>query len=181
MKIGGKALVSRTKAEIQVNRAGEKYTMTITSLPVGWHDMVVAKRLIQPQPPEMFVTDSNGSIVRLANKTIQTKPNFNDPAYREKADVWQRRYNSLAVCDLLREDETVTWESVPPDEKSGTAAEWEAFADGLFTELNVAGFTDSDIEQILTLGREISTSVDVEGALKRFLSSQGMTTAVQEV
>lgn len=181
MKIAGKALVKRTKAEVTVVRGDDRFEMVITSLPVGWHDMVVSRRLIQPVPPEKFVMDASGQLVRNANKTVQTKPDYTDPEFRRKSDVWQCRYNSLAVCDLLREDETVAWESAPPDEKSGSPEEWEAFADGITLELNAAGFTDTDVQQILTLGQEIASSVNIEGALKRFLSSRDTKTEPVEV
>lgn len=181
MKIAGKALVKRNKAEVTVVRGEDRFEMIITSLPVGWHDMVLSQRLIQPVAPEKFVTDASGQVIRNANKTVQTKPDFADPKFRRKSDIWQGRYNSLGVCDLLREDETVVWESVPPDEKTGSPEEWEAFADGITVELNAAGFTDTDVEQILGLGREISSSVNIEGALKRFLSSQDTTTEPEKV
>ncbi len=180
MKIGGKALVSRSKEKVVLVRGADRFEMVITSLPVGWHDVVTTQRLIQPVPPDKFVTDKDGNYIRMANKTVQSKPDLQDPVYREKIDVWQRRYNSLAICDLLREDETVTWDVVPPDAKSASGAEWEAFADRLTDELNAAGFTDTDVEQILMLGQEISSSVDVEGALKRFLSSRDTKTQTPE-
>ena len=181
MKIAGKALVKRSKATVSVVRGDDQFEMVITSLPVGWHDIVVSRRLIQPVAPDKFVTDASGQLVRNANKTVQSKPDFNDPEFRRKFDLWQCRYNSLAVCDLLREDETVVWDSVPPDEKTGATEAWEAFADGITLELNAAGFTDSDVQQILSLGQEISSSVNVEGALKRFLSNRDTTTEQAEV
>lgn len=177
MKVGGKALVGHAKEEISLYRGREKFTVTITALPVGWHDITTTKKLIPPKAPEEFVKDASGRHVKLANKTLQTRTNFDDPKYKEESNLWQARYHALAICDLLREDETVTWGSdenviEPPNEKTGTPAEWEAFADKILVELASAGFTDTDITEIMALAGEISSSTDVEGALKRFLSSR---------
>lgn len=175
MKIGGKSLVKRATSTVSIVRGEDIYELTITSLPLGWHDTVTSQRLVPPVPPETFVKDESGRIVKSANKMIQTKPDYNDPGYRAKANLWQLRYNALAVCDLLRDDEQVTWDANPPD-KNATREQWEAFADELVKELDKNGFTDTDLEMILGRGQEISASVDIDGAMKRFLSNQDSTT-----
>lgn len=176
MKIGGKSLVKRATTTVSIVRDKEIFELTITSLPLGWHDTVISQRLVPPVPPETFVKDESGRIVKSASKAIQTKPDYTNPEYRAKANLWQLRYNALAVCDLLRDDTQVTWDAAPPDVKTGTAQEWEVFADQLVSELNGNGFTDTDLETILGRGQEIATSVDVDGAMKHFLSSQVSTT-----
>lgn len=171
MKVAGKSLVDRNVAVVAIKRGEEQFELKLTSLPFGWHGTVVNCRMPQPVPPKVISRGANGKVVKMASGKLQTEEDYNDPVYLEKQSLWERRYQALAVCELLRDDETVVWDAQPP-QAGAKKEDWETFADGIIGELNSAGFTDTDIEMLLAAGQAISGSVNTDEAIKRFLSNR---------
>lgn len=173
MKIGGKQLLVKNRRGVSIIRDDGKdhveLTVTVTPLSIGfWQKLRTLGMLNGPTPPEKVLRDEKGQLVKNANTGLaQTVPDFDDQKFQYRREVHFRRLKSLEFVEMLREDESVEWEAVRPETK--TRADWEAYADAVWKEIDGAGFTEKEIEGILGVGVKLESTLSTEDAFDRFL------------
>lgn len=171
MKVGGKRLATRNSQKVVLTRGEDKIELTVTALPPGWDSRIHAIGLLDDRPtPPRVPKQEKGLYVKKANGIIEYEDNIRDPGYRAAVLKYNARLDALQLAEMLALDPTVEFETTKPT--STSLAEWQAYADGLISELEdqESGFTSAEIDQILAVGRKLEGSIDVEAGAGHFLS-----------
>ncbi len=176
MKLNGKKLVTRNKKTLTLTRSdgngsSEEVKLTVTCLPMGWMERMVARGMYNyPDPPTTPVKDKKSGklIVNPVTKKVEFKERLTDPEYVRACNAMSRRLVALKLHAHLVEDTSVEWETPEPSPEAQNG-EWGKFADGLLRAIEEAGFTDEEISTITNLGETLACVADIDEAVNDFL------------
>ncbi len=161
MRVRGQELTGVGAQRVSLMRGdGTTLPLCIRPLPLGFHRRLRSVGLVPPQPPVRVARDAGGSPLRDAQGHAVTLRDEGDAAYLAAVELYHQRVAVLAVAEALQGDPDVELASRPPVESSTEPTAWTGYADGLFAELEAAGFTAGDLTQLCGLICRMSRLLD---------------------
>lgn len=173
MKVAGKTLAIKNRRGVLIvrddGRNRVELPLAITPLPMGfWQKMRVLGLMAPPSPPRREMRDAKGMLIRNPDTgLVEMVPDLDDQKYQWRRETHYRRLEALEFVEMLRDDASVEWATEPP--KSKDRADWEAYADAIWKEMEEAGFTEGEVHEIIKLGVKLESGVRGEDAFDRFL------------
>lgn len=171
MKVAGEALTTRNTRKVCLTRGEKKIELTIAALPPGWDKRLRTLGLFDnaPRPPMRPKERAKGIYVKNEQGKVEVEEDFRDPAYRAEMGKFNSRITAVIVAEHLSQDPAVEFETPAP--AGNDPVEWRAYAEALSEEIEStqSGFTEEEINEILRIGRELGSSINLEEALNGFL------------
>ena len=142
MKLRGLAASEFCQVTVQLPRgAGQRPTLTLRPLPLGFSRRLQARGVVPPSPPLKVARDASGKPIRQADGLAAVVPDERDVTYREELELYHQRVAVLAVVEALRGDSNVEF-ATPAEAHPG---DWRSYADGLYAEMEEAGWVAGDL------------------------------------
>jgi hypothetical protein len=182
MRVRGRELAGGSSQRVSLLRGdGSTLSLLVQPLPLGFHRRLRAFGLVSPQPPVRVARDAGGSPLRDAQGHAVTMRDDGDGAYLAAVELYHQRVAVLAVAEALKGDTDVEFMSRPPAVglEASDATAWLNYADALFTELELAGFTAGDLTQLCGFICRMSRLLDehLRESRENFSSGAGADTA----
>lgn len=169
MQINGKSFRPQPQAVTIKASNGEEVILTVTPLPVGYHERDRAL-FPEPIPPSHFVTGHGGKVLRdQAGKPV-TEENERDSAYQAAMLRLFRAKAARLIYVGLRDDPNVEWEAGPADDQLTQQDATDAYV-AVADELESAGFGPAQLLGLSRLINEVSGNTGsqaVEDAIGAF-------------
>lgn len=151
---------------------GTVWSFTLRPLPLGFHRRLREQGVISPVPPTRIARDSQGKPLRDDAGLAISQLDANDPEYLASVETYHQRIATLAFAEALQADPHASFETPTP----GPGGNWNAYADSLYAELEMAGFSAGDL---ISLCDEVARLSNLLGDhLQRSQSSFSSTTPV---
>ncbi|WP_437194547.1 hypothetical protein [Planctomicrobium sp. SH527] len=120
-------------------------------MPLSFHQRLRDRGIVAPFPPVKVSRDSNGKPMRDGQGQVLTISDTRNSEYLKEVDRYHRVVAVLSVVEALQADPDVSFETSIPVDPAGIE-EWWQYADGVFLEMEQAGFAAGDL---ILLCREI--------------------------
>jgi len=169
MQINGKSFRPQPQAVTIKASNGEEVILTVTPLPVGYHERDRAL-FPEPIPPSQFVVGHGGKVMRDPSGKAITEENDRDPGYQAAMLRLFRAKAARLIYVALRDDATVAWDAAPEDDQLTAQTATEAYA-AIADELESAGFGPAQLLALSRLINEVSGNTGseaVEAAIGTF-------------
>ena len=180
MRIEGQETQNREyRRAIQLPRPdGTVWTFQMRPLSLGFHRRLHDRGLLLPQPPVRVARDSQGRIQRDEQGHAVTIVDARDPTHLQAVQQYQQRVAVLAVAESLQADPMVTFETPLPSDLDNNPTVWSDYADKIFAELEVAGFSPGDLVRLCQCVCRISNLIndDLHTAQANFSSPNPINT-----
>jgi len=151
MKLNGHSLSNTSSSVFELRRGHqEPLTLRLSPLSLGFHQRLRSRGIIPPNPPVKIARDSGGKPLRDGAGLAVTYADRQDAEYLTAVEVYHQRVAVLSVAESIRGDSSVRFETSEP--VAQTCEAWEEYAERLFVEMELAGFTAGDL---ILLCREI--------------------------
>ncbi len=150
MKIDGKDVNLLEQKEYVLPRNSGDIPLLLSALPLGFQEKI-ERFFPTPTPPKAPVKGANGKLQRENGIVVVTR-NVDDPHYKEqvkKMDLLQAIY---VVHCALRNDKSINFETDIGQLETNP----QEFYEGIYEELDAAGFTVGDILDITKGTMELS-------------------------
>ncbi|QDT67063.1 hypothetical protein [Calycomorphotria hydatis] len=156
MKINGQPLPATFQTNFALPRPdGTRLVLTLTPLPLGFHNRLRSRGILAPSAPVRVARDSNGKPLRDEAGLAIMLVDDQDSAYRQEIELYHQRIATLIVSESLQHDQKIEFETPTPVDD-----DWKRYADKLFRELERSGFSAGDL---ILLCEEISRMSNLTG------------------
>jgi hypothetical protein len=117
MKLQGQTPAATYTKTIALRRPdGSEWSLTIAPLPLGFHRRLHERGIVPPAPPRRVARDSNGQPLKDRSGLAVMMQDENAPGYLAELTRYQQELAALMVCEGLRHDPEIEFESQPPVE-----------------------------------------------------------------
>ena len=174
MKIAGHSITIVNQKLVVFNRKNSKgesaeIKIIVSPLPMSFERKYEKTGAMQyPIPPTVPIRDDkNGKVLLMEDGSIASERNTSDPDFLRKFANADRRVSALKFSVVVREDESIEFESKAPsfnatDDSEGAVNEWKKswikYTDCLADELEAAGFTSGELVHVLNTSEKLDVS-----------------------
>ncbi len=160
MRIDGQPLGTSFCKRFMLRRPdGGQLALTLSPLPLGFHERLRDHGIQPPTPPFRLARDADGRPIKDRDGLVVRYLDEHDADYLRQRERYHRRVAVLAVAEALKADPHVHFDNTPSDEVS----DWSPVADALWKEFEQAGFTAGDLallcEEVCRLSNLLSDHV----------------------
>lgn len=141
MKIAGCTNAGLERVRVRLpRRDGRGAELTLQALPLGFSRRLRGLGVVPPVAPLKVARDAQGKPLRHADGLAVVSADEQEPGYRAALEEYHQRVSVLAIVEALKGDPNVVFETVP-----GSPPDWCAYTDGVFAEMEQAGWTAGDL------------------------------------
>ncbi|WP_437225306.1 hypothetical protein SH661x_004007 [Planctomicrobium sp. SH661] len=172
MKLDGKPLQNSCSSLFSLRRGSEEpLTLRLEPLSLGFHQRLQSRSIVLPQPPVKIARDSQGKPMRDPQGQVLTMHDRQDPSYRVALEQYHQCVAVLSLVEALRGEPRVQFDAVAPTTNSPD--DWRKYAQQIYQELELAGFTAGDLVQLCREVGRLSNLIDdhLQAARQNFSSA----------
>ncbi len=165
MKVAGKTPSKRAPKIVVLDRTGgEKISLTITALPLGFVEMTLQDRLPLPMPVKKYAVDARNAVLKDKDGIPVLEQVFESQEFRSRVRKAKSLQGIAMIYEAVKNDLSIQWET-PKGEN------WEVFYESIMQEMS-AWLTTGELAFILgeITGLSMLKQQDVDDARDSFLS-----------